>query len=363
MLLPPKKVIKQFALLFSYIFYYLCGMYTKDISISLYIYLSTDRLGSGSAVHLLGYMPYGETLLDLSHTHYETPYQFTGYEKDQETGLHYAGARYYDSRLSTFLSVDRFAEKFPGQSPYCYAGNNPIRYMDVNGDSIWITHNTGFLGLGGKQSLLYENGSLYNKAGAAYTGNIKGFLSKCVNALKTISGTNEGGNMVREMQSSSNNFTIIKTFGGSQFKSSNPIKAYANQTQTDHSKAISYQALQNAGVSLAGGAGGVIYWNPSGAVLPTLNGSGVNSITDLSHEMFHGLDANRGLLDERFYENIKRSEWQAVYRENILRSQLGLPLRTHYKILLDERGNFMRGTGPMMLTPANQPILPNWYTP
>ncbi len=116
---------------------------------SEFYYLHTDRLGSGSAVtdgrgeavHVLGYIPYGETLLDLSHTHYETPYQFTGYEKDQETGLHYAGARYYDSRLSIFLSVDRFAEKFPWQSPYCYGSNNPIRYMDVNGDSAWRINN------------------------------------------------------------------------------------------------------------------------------------------------------------------------------------------------------------------------------
>ena len=29
-------------------------------------YLHPDRLGSGSAVHVLGYMPYGKTLLDLS---------------------------------------------------------------------------------------------------------------------------------------------------------------------------------------------------------------------------------------------------------------------------------------------------------
>ena len=113
-----------------------------------FYYLHTDRLGSGSAVtdgrgeavHVLGYMPYGEALLDLSQG-YETPYQFTGYEKDQETGLHYAGARYYDSRLSIFLSVDRFAGKFPWQSPYCYASNNPIRYMDVNGDSAWRINN------------------------------------------------------------------------------------------------------------------------------------------------------------------------------------------------------------------------------
>ena len=51
--------------------------YTHKKSISYYLH--TDRLGSGSAVtdgwgeavHVLGYMPYGETLLDLSHTPYE----------------------------------------------------------------------------------------------------------------------------------------------------------------------------------------------------------------------------------------------------------------------------------------------------
>ena len=116
-------------------------MYTKDMSILLYIYLHTDRLGSssavtdgrGKAVHILGYMPYGETLLDLSHTHYETPYQFTGYEKDQETGLHYAEARYYDSWLSIFNSTDPMWYKYPHLSPYAYCANNPLRYVDPRG--------------------------------------------------------------------------------------------------------------------------------------------------------------------------------------------------------------------------------------
>ncbi len=104
-------------------------------------YLHTDRLGSGSAVtddrgearHILSYMPYGETLLDLSHTHYETPYQFTGYEKDQETGFHYAEARYYDSWLSTFNSTDPMWYKYPSLSPYAYCANNPINYIDPDG--------------------------------------------------------------------------------------------------------------------------------------------------------------------------------------------------------------------------------------
>ena len=108
---------------------------------SITYYLHTDRLGSGSAVtddrgearHILSYMPYGETLLDLSHTHYETPYQFTGYEKDQETGLHYAEARYYDSWLSIFNSTDPMWYKYPHQSPYAYCADNPVMLVDPDG--------------------------------------------------------------------------------------------------------------------------------------------------------------------------------------------------------------------------------------
>ena len=112
-------------------------------------YLHPDRLGSGSAVtdgrgeavHVLGYMPYGETLLDLSHTHYEIPYQFTGYEKDQETGLHYAEARYYDSWLSIFNSTDPMWYKYPHQSNYTYCSNNPLMYRDPTGRDGEITGN------------------------------------------------------------------------------------------------------------------------------------------------------------------------------------------------------------------------------
>ncbi|MDP4270232.1 MAG: cell wall-associated protein, partial [Bacteroidota bacterium] len=37
-----------------------------------------------------------------------------------------------------FGTQDRFSEKYPSQSTYCYAGNNPMSFMDVNGDSIWV---------------------------------------------------------------------------------------------------------------------------------------------------------------------------------------------------------------------------------
>ena len=40
-----------------------------------------------------------------------------------------------------FLSVDRFANKYPHHSPYIYSANNPVLFIDVNGDSAWAITN------------------------------------------------------------------------------------------------------------------------------------------------------------------------------------------------------------------------------
>ena len=64
----------------------------------------------------------------------------TGKEKDEETGYGYFGARYMDHELLTsFISVDRYTDKYPFISPYAYCVWNPIRLIDPNGDSIALT--------------------------------------------------------------------------------------------------------------------------------------------------------------------------------------------------------------------------------
>jgi len=42
-------------------------------------------------------------------------------------------ARYYNSDLSIWLSVDPLSDKYPNLSPYTYCANNPVRLVDPDG--------------------------------------------------------------------------------------------------------------------------------------------------------------------------------------------------------------------------------------
>ncbi|MFB5622930.1 MAG: RHS repeat domain-containing protein, partial [Nitrosarchaeum sp.] len=104
-------------------------------------YYHSDHLGSsslitnsnGDLVQHLEYVPFGETFIDERKGTWHTPFTFNAKEQDEETGLHYYGARYYDSKTGVWLSVDPLWEKYPNVSSYVYVNNNPLRFIDPNG--------------------------------------------------------------------------------------------------------------------------------------------------------------------------------------------------------------------------------------
>ena len=104
-------------------------------------YYHSDHLGSSSWITDAGgdvnqhlqYLPFGEDYIYQRNTSWNIPYTFSGKEKDAETGYSYFGARYYDSDISVWLSVDPMAFRYPYQSPYNYVGNRPINVIDPNG--------------------------------------------------------------------------------------------------------------------------------------------------------------------------------------------------------------------------------------
>ncbi len=72
---------------------------------------------------------------------------FNGMEKDDDTygegNAYDFGARIYDSRLGRWLAVEPLQKKYPGLSTYCYANNNPILFLDVDGKDWFVNNKTG----------------------------------------------------------------------------------------------------------------------------------------------------------------------------------------------------------------------------
>ncbi len=88
---------------------------------------------SGDVNQHIQYLAFGEDFIYQRNSSWNVPYTFSGKEKDAETGYSYFGARYYDSDLSIWLSVDPLADKRIWESPYSYCGNNLVNRFDEDG--------------------------------------------------------------------------------------------------------------------------------------------------------------------------------------------------------------------------------------
>ena len=104
-------------------------------------YYHPDHLGNSSYITNLDgevslhieYVPFGEVFIEERNNTWNTPYLFNAKEFDEETGLYYYGARYYEPRLSLWMSTDPLEEKYPNVNSYAYCHNNPILLVDKTG--------------------------------------------------------------------------------------------------------------------------------------------------------------------------------------------------------------------------------------
>jgi len=85
--------------------------------------------------HAADYHPYGSILREWRNGEAEK-YLTTHHERDVETGLDYRGARYYDSDVARFLSLDPLANEYAAWSAYSYVLGNPVHFVDPDGRSV-----------------------------------------------------------------------------------------------------------------------------------------------------------------------------------------------------------------------------------
>ena len=128
-----------------------------------YFLTVTDHLGSvrgvtdtdGNELQALDYYPYGQvteksgsssgyalnniadSLDDVSQ-----PYRFNGKESQEFAWIPYLdyGARYYSPDATRWTTMDPLAEKYYFISPYAFCSNNPVNFVDPDGER-WVDRN------------------------------------------------------------------------------------------------------------------------------------------------------------------------------------------------------------------------------
>jgi RHS repeat-associated protein len=99
------------------------------------------------------YAPFGEVITEHNaywHNGLLPDYMFNAKELDEESGMYYYEARYYNPPI--FISRDPMFEVRPYMSPYAYCSNSPINRIDPTGmlDGDFYDWNGKYLGWDGK---------------------------------------------------------------------------------------------------------------------------------------------------------------------------------------------------------------------
>jgi insecticidal toxin complex protein TccC len=116
----------------------------EGINVDQLRYNLEDHLGScvmeldqqAQLISQEGYYPFGETAWMLARSAIEVSYRFIRYSgKEMDvSGLYYYGARYYAPWLQRWVSPDP-ASDVDGLNLYGFVGNNPMRFVDPDGNS------------------------------------------------------------------------------------------------------------------------------------------------------------------------------------------------------------------------------------
>ncbi len=91
---------------------------------------------AGAIVGTYYYDVWGNILEKNESEQITNPYRYAGYQYDDDTGLYYLNARYYDAKIARFLTEDTVTgdRNDPlSLNRYAYCHNDPIRYTDPTG--------------------------------------------------------------------------------------------------------------------------------------------------------------------------------------------------------------------------------------
>ncbi|HMQ70618.1 MAG TPA: RHS repeat-associated core domain-containing protein, partial [Ignavibacteria bacterium] len=234
--------------------------------------------------------------------------QYNGKEYSEDLGLNWNdyGARWFDPEIAKWRSIDPMAEKYYPLSSYSYVADNPLIFVDPDGNRIIV------------------NGQIWTM-GAKFEGEDDSFGAKIFNTLNTIAEKSQSGKKWL------NELADLETFDFNIKESSQRLNRFVPDNESEIYK--DENGRNKATIPEPGGGTVFVNLNAQEGAVETETGFQFDFEANLSHELIgHGIDVKEGRNDENRAPGqiIENNEYSASERENIIRAEMGKPLRTHY---------------------------------
>lgn len=256
---------------------------------------------AGEVYQHLEYFAFGETFVEEHSNTDRTPYLFNGKELDEETGLYYYGARYYDPKTSVWQSVDPLAGT-SGLSPYAFSDDNPLVLVDPDGNApqpyVRLVFWGGARKASDNSSFWYSSRNVINDYGG--DGNIKDYQAK------------SGSFVVNTINSQANNSIQSVDF----FTHGSQYALYMVKDKTDAAagssleKTISESNTQSNNLYASGTARAFQSWG-GGDETNTINSIDFNKFTNDAKIEIHGCKSAAGTV---LIDNLGINLSEALYK-------------------------------------------------